>query len=190
MLLNECDDVEELYDDPMYFVAFFFIFIPDIVGRMKCRRFWNSAYQGSYTDLVDVSDEAFGLLILENNRKKWSTQWKKKAGQDVKVEDSLYTKHARKDAREGVIDIPARREGWSNEGLDRYNKLCTHVQEMRKNKKMIDELDAALRNEIIKITEAEEEKRRKSGKPKKRKCEDILVEEVIPYSGGVVFTGI
>ena len=188
--LNEVVDVEDIHEYGEKFIAFFLLFIPDIVGRMRFRRFWMSASPGSYTDLVDVTDESFGLLILENNRKKWTSEIRRKNGENVELTDSLYTRHAKKGGSgDNDLCIPARREGWSNEGIARFNTLCQHIVEIRSDKDKTTKLDIALKAKMNEMWNLDglgdsEVNGRKS---KRNRYDEDDEEVVVPYCGDVAF---
>ena len=188
-LLNDTVDIEDVHEYGERFVSFFLIFIPDIVGRRRFNRFWSSPSPGSYTDLVDVTDESFGLLILENNREKWTSENRRKNGEDVELKDSLYTMHARREVlREQVMSIPARREGWSNQGISRYNTFCQHIVQIRSDKDKKNMLDNALKNKMKELWDLDDNGDSvMNGRKSKRKRYEDDEEVVVPYCGDVVF---
>ena len=188
-LLNKTVDIEDIHEYGEKFVSFFLIFIPDIVGRMRFRRFWMSPSPGSYTDLVDVTDESFGLLILENNREKWTSEIRRKNGEDVELKDSLYTMHTKKGVLgERDMSMPARREGWSNEGIQRFNTFCQHIVQIRLDKNKTKMLDDALKKKMKEIWNLDEiGDSVMNGRNSKRRRYDDDEEVVVPYCGDVAF---
>ena len=188
-LLNDTVDIEDVHEYGERFVSFFLIFIPDIVGRRRFNRFWSSPSPGSYTDLVDVTDESFGLLILENNREKWTSENRRKNGEDIELKDSLYTMHARREVqREQVMSIPARREGWSNQGISRFNTFCQHIVQIRSDKNKTNMLDNALKDKMKELWDLDGNGDSvMNGRKSKRKRYDDDEEVVVPYCGDVVF---
>ena len=188
-LLNDTVDIEDVHEYGERFVSFFLIFIPDIVGRRRFNRFWSSPSPGSYTDLVDVTDESFGLLILENNREKWTSENRRKNGEDIELKDSLYTMHARREVqREQVMSIPARREGWSNQGISRFNTFCQHIVQIRSDKDKTNMLDNALKDKMKERWDVDGNGDSvMNGRKSKRKRYEDDEEVVVPYCGDVVF---
>ena len=144
---------------------------------------------GSYTDLVDVTDESFGLLILENNREKWTSEIRRKNGEDVELKDSLYTMHTKKGVSgERDMSIPARREGWSNEGIQRFNTFCQHIVQIRLDKNKTKMLDDALKKKMKEIWNLDEiGDSVMNGRNSKRRKYDDDEEVVVPYCGDVAF---
>ena len=143
-ILKNMDHVEGIHESGTTFLSYFILIIPDVVGRLRYKRFWNGRRERRYQDLVTVADEGFGLLVLENNMEKWSAEVEAAYKQGVKVPDSVFTPHAKKKDREPDVLMPARKEGWSKKGLKRYNLLCKHILEVRKDKKMVNELNNCL----------------------------------------------
>jgi len=82
------------------------------------------------TLFATVTDEAFALLVLENNWSVWIkedpkdyfTKNKKEQNKKQKQNNGLYTGHAKGAIRFG---------GWSLEGVQRFNELCNIVKNDR-----------------------------------------------------------
>ena len=143
-ILKNMDHVEGIHESGTTFLSYFLLVIPDVVGRLRYKRFWNGRRERQYQDLVTVADEGFGLLVLENNMEKWSAEVEAAYKHGVKVPDSMFTPHAKKKDREPNVLMPARKEGWSKKGLKRYNLLCKHILEVRKDKTKVNELNNCL----------------------------------------------
>ena len=72
---------------------------------------------------VTVSDEAFALLLLENGWERFVFYASKEEENQVqKLPPNLYT------GRKGGNRIY---EGWSDDGIERFNELCRHVHSDR-----------------------------------------------------------
>ena len=69
-VLMNVENMEEIHGDARLFLAFFVLVIPDMVGRLRYKRFWSGSRERRYEELVSVADEGFGLLILQNNMEK------------------------------------------------------------------------------------------------------------------------
>ena len=73
------------------------------------------------SEVVTVSDKAFGLLVLENGWEKWKTQHERQTC-DQKTKRETKSK-CTVDKREGNSSF----DGWKAEGLNRCNDLCCRV---------------------------------------------------------------
>ena len=164
-LLNmEC--MEETHASVENFLAFFVVVIPDMVGRLRYRRFWNGRREKKIQELVTVADEGFGLLVLQNNLMKWKAEVEMCYDNNIKVPDSTFTPHARKRNREPGVVIPSRREGWTRAGLRRYNELCKHVLQIRKDARMMNMFNACILQHI------ENESKDRNGNKQTNKLKD------------------
>jgi hypothetical protein len=95
--------------------------------------------------LSAVSNEAFAVLTIENNRDWWASMGKKQEWKDLDV-SSMYTtlrdkcksqKQQRQDgntsnsSKEDDIPQARRYRGWSAQGIVRYNQLFDEIKESR-----------------------------------------------------------
>ena len=180
-------EMEEIHGSSRMFLAFFVIVIPDMVGRLKYKRFWSGRRERRYEELVTVADEGFGMLVLQNNMAKWEAEVKACYSNNVSIPDSTFTPHAKRNNRGGLSVVPARREGWTRDGLKRYNELCQHVIRVRKDNKLMTEFNAVVKDKI-------EEEKRKNSKSKLDKEEvardyEDEDEEIEVYSGNIELFG-
>ena len=184
--LLEMSEMEEIHGSNRMFLAFFVMVIPDVVGRLKYRRFWSGRRERRYEELVSVADEGFGMLLLQNNLAKWDAEVRACYNNNVKIPDSAFTPHARKRNRDPLSIVPARKEGWSRDGLKRYNELCSHVIKTRSDRKLMAEFNACVKEKI------DEDKKRCTGKADKeevaREYEEDE-EEIEVYSGSIELFG-
>jgi len=97
-------------------------FLPAVVGKKKWRKAVRNGAKVS--GLAMVSDEALGLLLLENSWELWMWIVNGKLGTEPKTR---YTTGRGKLARKS--------SGWSAEGVSRYNNLCRKIAEERKLEK-------------------------------------------------------
>ena len=156
-ILLSVDEMEEVHADSVKFLAFFVLVIPDMVGRLRYKRFWSGRKDRRYEELVTVADEGFGLLLLQNNMKKWKAEVDACFDNNVNIPDTDFTPHAKKVNREPKAIVPPRREGWTKAGLKRFSDLCRYVQEVRKDRNMMDEFNRVVKEKI-------QEEKKKSGK--------------------------
>jgi hypothetical protein len=80
------------------------------------------------SDFVSVSDEAFTILLLENNFECWCNMVTKKVSSSTK----MIHKYTNGGSSKGANASSRRFKGWSKEGLRCFNKLYDLVEEDRK----------------------------------------------------------
>ena len=99
-------------------------FVRAVVGA---RRFDKIAERQTISNFVYVSDEAFALLIYENQEERWWDMFR--TGKKTSDKKGKYT-----DGGKSSKDIGRSRQGkgWDIGGLRRFNELCRKVQEDRK----------------------------------------------------------
>lgn len=96
--------------------------VPVVVGRYEWKQ---KAHKVHYSTFVTPSDEAFGMLLVENNYEAWVEIAQTGDKGDKKPK---YTKHAMNSGRYG---------GWSTQGIRRYNELIRIVKEDRRKDKQL-----------------------------------------------------
>ena len=124
-------------------------------------------------DAVTLSEEAFALLVLENNFKKWIFQAKQLMNRDNdnnsdEVEPNVLYQMNIKNKNNGK-NIVGR---WTEIGFQRYNDL---VEEVKKLQNSRDEFEMQLMNAYI--NEMSEEDGETSPSRRKRKSQEIEDEE-------------
>ena len=89
----------------------------------------------NFSDVVTSSEEAFALLVLENNFNQWVYQAERQRRKQIGIDDDndtgevpdvLYQKKIQK--RKDNIYTAGR---WTDDGLERFNDLLSKVQEVR-----------------------------------------------------------
>ena len=114
--------------------TFYNHFLPCVVGKCK----WKKLVVLKKVPLfATVTDEAFALLVLENNWGVWLHEDareyfmknKKEQNKKEKGNNGLYTGHAKGATRFG---------GWSVEGVQRFNELCEIVRNDRDANELFD----------------------------------------------------
>jgi hypothetical protein len=129
-------------------------FVPAIVAKNKFKyRLYSPREQA--IPMCTVSDEAFTLLLLENNYDRWTDIYKNRLEEPTVVEtDDNATMEKRKRKWEsdvspkytdgGIIYTDKRKmthRGWNEEGICRFNALCMLVQKDRtKNPGVVEDL--------------------------------------------------
>ena len=131
------DEVNESY---IYFCE---SFLKCIVGCQTFNRKWNLNMKLS--EIATPSDEALGLLLLENSEYKWlcdcetpgnSTNNKEESNNITKTK---YTSAGKQ--KEQKKGFTKRYGGWKNEGIQRFNKIMEMVKADRvRNGKWFDEI--------------------------------------------------
>ena len=99
-------------------------FVRHVVGA---RKFDKLAVVMPISQFVMVSDEAFALLVYENQEARWKHMLKeglKKTKIPAKYTDGGYANKETGRSRKS--------KGWDNEGIDKFNKLCNMVVVDRK----------------------------------------------------------
>jgi hypothetical protein len=149
-----------------------------VSGVVGIRRFDRHKLHSRYGTYVTVSDEAFAVLTIENNWKRWASMAERGAWKDSDV-SSMYTtsrdkrksqKQKREEENETESeeddDIPQARRyrGWSAQGIARYNQLFDEIQESRQQPSFV-----ALEDYLMEEFQAEdEEEGMRKGKRVKR----------------------
>ena len=133
--------LENRYEEinfPIYkdFVSFF------VSGVVGVRKFDRNKCHIKYNKYVTISDEAFTVLTLENNWKRWSSMADSEDWKDSDVPSKWTTskeKRKAKSKRTGEenssdeSDCPQakRYRGWSAQGIARYNQLFEEIKKER-----------------------------------------------------------
>ena len=123
-----CDDILKLRQDStgLYF-NFIEYFIAPVVGKIfykenRCDRLMS--------DYISVSDEAFAILIFENNYDTWCDMVKRN---NTKL-STVIRKYTNGGSSSGKNSSSTRRyQGWNSEGIKRFNDLFDLVKEDRES---------------------------------------------------------
>ena len=100
-------------------------FVRAVVGH---RKFDQEKAKVPLSSFVTVSDEAFALLICENNKEKWLDMYEKG---DRKKSD-VAPKYTNGGNCSNTNAYAERCKGWSTKGTERYGALYHHVQQIRR----------------------------------------------------------
>jgi hypothetical protein len=165
----DLNDYQQLRDKPKAFFNFCMYFLPVVTGRIDFRL---DRVRQKISEIATVSDEAFALLILENNWTKWKEQayvhYKEVMDDDITLSKDMELEPQLKEAadKRGTIREKAEQngtagttrvkaelkrwkylnqsiwtdgkktgykfEGWSVEGMTRFNELTAKVAEDRR----------------------------------------------------------
>ena len=97
----------------------------------------------SDADLLSISSEAFGLLVLENQWDRWMDMYEMSGGQVLLTKARLKQFESKVRplyTRGGVVydssaeeDSIGTMKGWSSRGIQRFNELCDFVAQDRKD---------------------------------------------------------
>ena len=147
-------DLCELRENPRAFETFANHFLQPTFSKK-----WNNKLKHSTKkiqvigDILTVTDEAFVLLVLENNWERWidiNNQSKNhfqmsKRGRSKPTQSKTKTKHTHLNIKETgakTDDIENENaevwKGWNNAGISRYNDLCLLVKNNRSKCKDVD----------------------------------------------------
>ena len=103
---------------------------------------------------------------------------------NVHIPDSNFTPHAKKRDRDPRLVMPACKDGWSREGLKRYNELCVCIQRVQRDREKMNEFNGCVK-EMIK-----QEKSRKSRGKNSRQGDSNVEDDEDDYNDEfVVFSG-
>ena len=113
-------------------------FLKCIVGIQSFNRQMQKHYNLSV--IATPSDEAFALLLLENNEYKWRHEFDLKQqkttsdGHNLKIneEDLLPSKYSSSGCNKQKKGFTKRYNGWTKEGIERFNTLLVKVRQDRK----------------------------------------------------------
>jgi hypothetical protein len=108
--------------------AVYYDFIDHFVSLVVGKRYYNLIhYKQRISDYATPSDEALAILMFENNYARWEDMAKRNDTRSSTVLP-LYTNGGVSD---GEVASNQRYQGWSDEGLDRFNVLFRRVKEDR-----------------------------------------------------------
>jgi hypothetical protein len=99
------------------------LFTRKFVRRIVGENVWgNNCYQKLLSEYCTASDEAFGLLTLENNYDRWTSMQGTGdyANASKMAPGALYTNSGNSKGKKGS---PTRFQGWTNEGYKRFDTL-------------------------------------------------------------------
>jgi hypothetical protein len=122
------------------FETFFKYLLPAIAGKNKIKNRIATPVVAD-NQICTVSDEAFAMLVLENNYDRWVDVQKNKREGSTGVDPSLALKSDKRKRKwesnvspkytEGGIVYSqkgkATQKGWKDEGIQRFNVLCQQV---------------------------------------------------------------
>lgn len=140
--------------------AFFFFareFLPSVVKRLVFRQ---NKLVDLLSDFVTVSDEAFTLLLLENNVARWNAMY---AEGKNKSDDNMPPQKFQ------IIDRNGGKDGYSLKAARRYNEYYKYVDGARKTVNR-----ETLESELMQRMEALDNGRNSRGKKNKRKRDGEL----------------
>ena len=93
------------------------------------------------SDIFTVSDEAFGLMMIHNEYRVWVEQKKIKDGPDPRRKGREKKRYC--DQRSGSKD------GWTQEGMRVFSKLCKRVKELREGEETGREFEMLVKEKFV-----------------------------------------
>jgi hypothetical protein len=100
-------------------------FAEHIINCVSGKKNWKQKqFETSMREGSTATDEAFAILLLENGRDKWEAMARSENGKSTEP-----TKYTRTKKEGGTRKY----EGWSDEGLERFNELLGLVQSDRRH---------------------------------------------------------
>lgn len=137
---QDMDLVVKLLNDTDAYQEFVRSVLPHITGIATMNRMCQDNV--AYDAVISISDEAFGLLLLEDKSLLWREvarlrmqrpycNGNKSLGMKVemKIKDS-YGDYLTLYSNGGILS-PTVKKGWSDKGIDRYNELFDKIKEFR-----------------------------------------------------------
>ena len=104
-----------------YYIDFLEFFIPSVVGKMVYK---DNCCIKRLSEYVSISDEAFAILVLENNIDCWIDMF----NNQTTTTTSVKRKYTNGGSADGMKASTRRLQGWSNEGRERFNQLFDMVE--------------------------------------------------------------
>jgi len=144
-------------------LAFFFFareFLPSVVKRLVFRQ---KKQTNKLSDFVTVSDEAFTLLLLENNVARWNAMFKEGTKKsDENMPSQKFQSALASDDKTG-------KDGYGLRAVRRYNEYYDDIERARRN------VDAeSLENELMQQMENLETRKKDRNKKVKRRRDGEL----------------
>ena len=118
--LPNAKDLLQLRENAMQHTEFLARFVRQVVGA---RKFDKWAVVVPVSKFVRISDEAFALLVFENQEERWRKMLEKNT-RKIKMQ-AKYTDGGTSDKNSGRS---RKAKGWSNKGIIRFNELCQMVK--------------------------------------------------------------
>ncbi len=112
-----------------------------ILGWCWIKLIFKENLDKSIFDVLTVSDEAFAIILMENNTEKWTDQ----ADKERELEENGFIAHPNDRSKpkmkkaKWTVTLKKRKnllyvDNWSQEGKDRYNKLGKKLQKIHAGK--------------------------------------------------------
>ena len=114
------EDFMYLRGTPARYTNFLDRFVRQVVGA---RKFDKWAVGLRISAFVKISDEAFAMLVYENQEDRWKQMLK-----DKTTKSTIAAKWTDGGKPKGDTGRSRKAKGWDNSGILRFNKLCELVQ--------------------------------------------------------------
>ena len=158
----------------------FFAFMQHFLKQCYIRK-WTTKLSNAIkiSSILTVSDEAFVLLILENNWDRWMDLNKKsdnkyvpsKRGSENPIVSDVKPMYTNINGRAGSNEV---NRGWSKEGIKRFNVLCGMVKEDREEN---EDGDKELLEQMKPLIKTQSRKRAKLNNPITKAYVDIEIND-------------
>ena len=107
-----------------FYFDFIEYFVSAVVGRIKYKE---NRCEKLMSEYVTIGDEALAILIFENN----FDTWKDMAKNNITKNSEVARKYTNGGSSKGDTASSRRYQGWSSEGIKRFNELFDLVKEDR-----------------------------------------------------------
>ena len=120
--------------------VFYKRFVPAVVGPDLYRQ---RVRDNNEAEPSTASDEAFALLLLENNYERWVDIYVKSKGIPIqrrgdrtkRIDSDIQPKYTRGGIKFSGDKVTNKTKGWTNEGIQRFNILYQYVRNDRLRRK-------------------------------------------------------
>ena len=117
-------------EDPSNYMMFIDRFVRRVV---KAGRFDPVCTNELLSEYVTVSDEAFALLLYENQEQRWEALFTEMYQNNNKKPPQMPGKYTDGGTRKGRVGRSTTKNGgWHDDGLERFNDICVAISEERK----------------------------------------------------------
>ena len=120
---------EMRHRDSGNYMVFVDSFVRRVVGCSLFDRYCDSCLLSTF---VNVSDEAFALLVYENQEERWKQFYEKLEKGETKPKIDIPGKYTDGGTRKGKDGGTNRnKKGWKGAGLTKFNQLCQAIKRER-----------------------------------------------------------
>ena len=128
----ENDDIEKIFNDDSLYYYFLKICVINVITRTKWKE---NCTTYDYDQFVHPTDEAFALLVIENNSKRYNDMVERPGLNGEEYVSPKFTTIT----RNKVSDKRSQVRGWSDSGKMRFLEYTKMIRRQRSNKIWVDD---------------------------------------------------